>query len=109
MQIKKSFKITKNTKSLISFFLIFAFTYFIMCPFAFTLTSANGSQLLIPQRQLIKNHFKQKDHISSPVHFFKEIKVETGAYNMAVINLPMNTHQEPAFSLFIITTIRLII
>jgi hypothetical protein len=80
-----------------------------MCPIAHALTSANGSQELIPQRQVIKNHFKQKDPTPSPLHLFQECKVETWLYDKALINLPLNTHQEPALSLSIITTIRLII
>ena len=75
-----------------------------MCPFAHVLTSANLSQVLIPQRQVIKNHFKQKDHISLPVHLSKESQIETGVYDKAVIILSMNTHQEPDFSRSIITT-----
>ena len=75
-----------------------------MCPFAHALAPANGSQVLIPQRQVIKNHFKQKDHISLPVHLSKESQIETGVYDKAVIILSMNTHQEPDFSLSIITT-----
>ena len=107
--MKNSFKTTKNIKSLTSFFLIFTFIYLTMCPFAHALTSDNGSQELIPQRQVIKNHLKQKDHISSLIHLSKESQIETCVYYNAVINLPLNTHQEPAFSLSSITTIRLII
>lgn len=107
--MKNSFKTTKNIKSLTSFFLIFTLIYLTMCPFAHALTSDNGSQELIPQRQVIKNHLKQKDLFSSPIHLSKESQIETCLYNNAVINLPLNTHQEPAFSLSSITTIRLII
>ena len=80
-----------------------------MCPFAHALTSANGTQGLIPQRQVVKSHLKQKDLFSSHTNHSAESKTETGTYDKAVINLPLNTHQEPVFSLSIITTIRLII
>jgi len=107
--MKNSFKITKSIKSLTSFFVIFTFIYLAMCPFAHALTSANGSQELIPQRQIIKSHLKQKDLFYSHTNHSGESKTETGTYDKAVINLPLNTHQEPVFSLSIITTIRLII
>jgi len=107
--MKNSFKITKSIKSLTSFFVIFTFIYLAMCPFAHALTSANGTQGLIPQRQVVKSHLKQKDLFYSHTNHSGESKTETGTYDKAVINLPLNTHQEPVFSLSIITTIRLII
>ena len=107
--MKNTFKTTKNIKSLTSFFLIFTFIYLTMCPFAHALTSSNGSQELIPQRQIIKSHLKQKDLFSSHINSSTESQTETGTYDKAVINLPLNTHQKPTFSLSIITTIRLII
>ena len=107
--MKNPFKTTKGIKSLTSFFLIFTFIYLAMCPFAHALTSDNNSQELIPQRQVIKSHLKQKDLFSSHTNPSTESHTETGTYDKAVINLPLNTHQEPVFSLSIITTIRLII
>jgi hypothetical protein len=107
--MKNPFKTTKGIKSLTSFFLIFTFIYLAMCPFAHALTSDNGSQELIPQRQVIKSHLKQKDLFASHTNPSTESQAETGTYDKAVINLPLNTHQEPTFSLSIITTIRLII
>ena len=107
--MKDSYKTTKNIKSLTSFFVIFTFIYLAMCPFAHALTSANGTQGLIPQRQVVKSHLKQKDLFSSHTNPSTESQTETGTYDKAVINLPLNAHQEPAFSLSIIITIRLII
>ncbi len=107
--MKNSFRTTKDIKSLTSIFLIFTFIYLTMCPFAHALTSANGTQGLIPPRQIIKSHLKQKDLFSSHTNPSAESQTDTGTYNKTVINLPLNTHQKPAFSLSIITTIRLII
>ena len=107
--MKNSYKTTKNIKSLTSFFVIFTFIYLAMCPFAHALTSANGTQGLIPQRQVVKSHLKQKDLFSSHTNPSTKNQMETSTYDKTVINLPLNTHQEPVFSLSIITTIRLII
>ena len=107
--MKNSYKTTKSIKSLTSFFVIFTFIYLAMCPCAHALTSSNGSQELIPQRQVMKSYLKQKDLFSSHINSFTESQTETGTYDKAVISLPLNTPQKPAFSLSIITTIRLII
>lgn len=107
--MKSYLKTAKNTKSLISLFLIFAFIYVIMCPFAHTLINSNVSQALIPQKQIIKNHFKQKDHISLPIYPFQESQIEVWIYDKIALRLPITTHQEPTFSLSIITTSRLVI
>lgn len=107
--MKNSLITLKNTKSLIIFSLIFAFIYLIMCPFAHALTPDNGSQILIPQKQAIDNHYKQKDLISSPLYHSEEIPIGMWLYDKAAIHFPITTHQEPTCSLSIITTIRLII
>jgi len=80
-----------------------------MCPFAHALTHANGSQALIPQKQVIKNQFKQKNPTFSPPYLSKETWLETWGYNREVLNMSKTIHQEPAFSLSIITISRLII
>lgn len=107
--MKNSSKTTKNIKSFISLSLIFTFIYLIMCPFAQALTSGNYSQSLIPQKQVIKNHCKQTVRIASLLHPFTECQVDNWVDDKEVIRLPTTTHQEPAFSLSIITTSRLII
>lgn len=107
--MKNSLRRLKNTEYLIIFFLVFSFIYLIMCPFAYTLTPDNGSQILIPQKQAIDNHYKQKDLISSPLYHSEEITIGMWLYDKAAIHLPINTHQEITSSLFIITTIRLIL
>jgi hypothetical protein len=99
----------KNIKPLISFSLIFAFVYLIMCPFAQTLTPANSSPVLIPQNQVVENLFRQKDLITPPLHFFPKNQIEMWTYDNKTGVLPLITHQNPVFRLFKITTTRLII
>ena len=99
----------KNTKSLISLFLIFSFIYLIMCPFAQAITSGNGSPVSISQNQLVENHSRQKDHLFTPLNFFTKCQINILINDKKITSLPTTTHQEPAFSLSIITTIRLII
>ena len=104
----KNFLKTTKKIQLIDFFLIFTFIYLMMCPFAHALTSDNGSQELISQRQIIKSHLKQKDLFSSYTNPSIESQTETSTHDKAVISLPLNTYKEPVLSL-LITTIRLII
>ena len=99
----------KNIKPLINFFLIFSFIYLIMCPFAQVITPSNGSPVLIPQRQPVENHYKQKDHIFTHLNFFIESRVEMWVCDKGTVNLFKTIHQEPAFGLSIVTTSRLII
>ena len=99
----------KNIKLLINFFLIFSFIYLLMCPFAQTLTSCNGVSVLIPQKQSVENHCRQKDYIFTHLNFFIESRIKMWAYKKGTVNLSKPTHQEPAFGLSIVTTSRLII
>ena len=99
----------KHTKPLIIFSLIFSFIYLVMCPFAWALTSGNNSPVLIPQKQLVENHCKQKDHIFTHLNFFIESRVEMWVYDKGIVHLSRTSHQELAYGLSIVTTSRLII
>jgi hypothetical protein len=99
----------KEIKSLISFSLIFAFVYLIMCPFAQTLTPGTSSPVLIPQNQVAKNIFRQKDLITPSLHYFPKNQIEIWTDDNESGVLLLITHQNPVFRLFKITTTRLII
>ena len=99
----------KNIKPLISFSLIFAFVYLIMCPFSQTLTPGNSSPVLIPQHQVVENLFRQKDLITPSLNFSPKNQIAMWTYDNESGVLPLITHQSPVFRLFEITTTRLII
>jgi len=108
-KMKNYLKSEKNNKFPLSLFLVFSFIYFMMCPFAQALISDISSQILIPQKQVTKNQFKQKDPTLSPPYLSEQNQLETWGYERELLNVPTTTHQESAFSLSIITTSRLII
>lgn len=88
-------------------FLMPSFVYFIMCPFAHSLTLNGNSHLVLIQQQIQKNQLQQKEYTSSPVwHYtFDLFKLQT--HDKTVTCPPSPSHREPPFSLTLLETFRL--
>jgi hypothetical protein len=99
----------KSPAKIFIFVFLLSFFYLMLCPLAHAFTSGIGSQACIPQKQVIKNHFKQKGYCTSHTCLAKESQGEIWLCDKDKSSLPIISYQEPTFSLVVIITSRLII